>query len=165
MPTDEDEISQHYESAWIGLDELAHDIGEVKYQLAVYGDRRNKQVSELQDLLDTVLDVCPPDKITLLLLRDEPGLTKQIARWQPKKRGVTSTDDRSGRGERSRSGRSDDQLVAGPVSIRMSPPRKAGLFRSAESKRKVMSRMSPMSSLIGSSPVVPVQMANRYSRW
>lgn len=88
MPTDEDEISMHYESAWMGLDELAHDIGEVKYQLSVYGDRRNKQVSELQDMLDKVLDICPADKITLLLLRDDPGLNKQIIRWQQQKTGV-----------------------------------------------------------------------------
>ena len=87
MPAAEDEISMHYESAWIGLDELAHDIGEVKYQLSVYGDRRNKQVSELQDMFDAVLDVCPPDRITLLLLRDDPGLNQQIFLWQQKNGG------------------------------------------------------------------------------
>lgn len=83
MPTDEDETGRHYEDAWIGLDEIAHDVGEVMYQLAAYAVRRNRQVSELRDMLDKMLDVCSPDKTTLQL-RDDPGLNKQSVRWQQK---------------------------------------------------------------------------------
>ena len=71
MPTDEDD----------------DDIVEINHRLAVYANRQIRQRRELRSTLDTVLDACPADTITLLLLRGDPGLTKQIARWQQKHSG------------------------------------------------------------------------------
>lgn len=82
----DDEITRYCEDAFIGLGDIAYDIGEVKHQLAVYAVRKNKQFSELQDILDTVLDACPADTLTRLL-RGDPDPTGRIRRSQQKKSG------------------------------------------------------------------------------
>ena len=87
MPDDEDDITRHYEEALIGMDDIVDDVGEVVWQFNAFTDRKLKQVRELERLLDTVLDACPADTITMLLLRGDPGLTRQIRSWQQKHSG------------------------------------------------------------------------------
>lgn len=88
MSEDEDDIAQHYEEALIGLDDIVDGISDVTWHFNAFTNRTRRQVRELRRMLDTVLDACPADTITLLLLRGDPGLTRHIQRWQQKNGGL-----------------------------------------------------------------------------
>ena len=87
MSDAEGDMTRHYEEALIGLDDIVDDVGEVVWKFNAFTDQKLKQVRELRRTLDTVLDACPADTITLLLLRGDPGLTRHIERWQQKHSG------------------------------------------------------------------------------